>query len=330
MVQEHTHNEAEIRRFLLGEMPETERSAFETRFVADESLFEQISVAEDELIESYLRETLSPAEKTNFEREFLATEPRRQRVAFTRTLLDKLKTEQEIAAVKKTETATTAHPSVWENLTNLLRFPKLAFGAAFALLILIFGGWFLLRNSKQTEIAKQTTPTPTVEIIKPVVNQNAVINENNSVSTNTNAAANIPDNKNDLPNANRATPNANQNTNKPKQTAVERAPILALFAGGVRSEGKMPELDLPEKASGATLQLNLESVDYKIYSIEIVNPDGASIFKNGKLKVRDKKINFFIPAAKLETGDYIVKLSARNSNNEIESVADYTYRVKRK
>ena len=95
-----THNETEIRRFLLGEMSETERSAFEERFVADEDLFEQISVAEDELIESYVRGTLSPAEKTTFEREFLSTEPRRRRVAFTRAMLDKIKKENEIAAEK--------------------------------------------------------------------------------------------------------------------------------------------------------------------------------------------------------------------------------------
>ncbi len=164
MVQENTHNETEIRRFLLGEMPETERSAFEQNFVADENLFEQISVAEDELIESYIRATLSPAEKTMFEREFLSTESRRRRVAFTRTMLDKLKNENEIAVAKKTETVD-GNPSVWNSIIEFFKTPKLAFGAAFALLILIFGGWFLLKNPNQPEIAKQITPTPTAEII---------------------------------------------------------------------------------------------------------------------------------------------------------------------
>lgn len=330
MVQENTHNETEIRRFLLSEMTEDERNAFEERFVADESLFEQISATEDELIESYVRGTLSSSEKTIFEREFLSTESRRRRVAFMRTMLGKINEGNQIAAAKKTETASETHPSVWNSIIEFFKTPKFVFGAAFAILVLIFGGWFLLRNSNQTEIAKQITPTPTAEVIKPNPNQNAAINENNSVNANTNTAKNIAENKNDFPNMNQATPNTNQNSNIPKQTSNPATPILALFAGGVRSEGKMPELNLPKNASGANLQLNLESQDYKIYSIEIVNPDGNSIFKNGKLKARNSKINLFVPAQKLPVGEYMVKLSALNPKGEIESVADYSFRVNRK
>lgn len=106
--------------------------------------------------------------------------------------------------------------------------------------------------------------------------------------------------------------------------------MLALFAGDVRGEGKMPELKLPKNAPGANLQLNLESQEYKIYQIEIVNPDGNSIFKNNKLKARNSKINFFVSTGKLPTGDYIVKLSALNPKGETESVADYPFRVNRK
>jgi hypothetical protein len=330
VAQENIHNVAEIRRFLLGEMPETERIAFEKRFIADESLFDQISVAEDELIESFVRGTLSPAEKTTFEREFLSTEPRRRRVAFLCAMLDKIKKENEIAAVKKTESASAAHSSVWASLANLFKTPKLAFGAAFAVLILIFGGWFLLRNSRQPEIVRQITPTPTAEIIDPIQNRNSTANQNNQLNPNANAAESFPDKKDDLPNANRPALNSNQNADKPKQNVAQSAPILALFAGTVRGEGKMPALNLPKNVAGANLQLNLESQDYKVYSIEIVNPDGGRIFKVNKLKARSSKINFFIPAAKLSSGDYIVKLSALNSNNKIESIADYSFRVNRK
>lgn len=329
MVQENTHNETEIRRFLLGEMPADERSAFERNFVADENLFEQITVAEDELIESYIHATLSPAEKIKFEREFLSTEPRRRRVAFTRTMLEKLREQNEIAVAKKTETAL-GNPSVWNSIIEFFKTPKLAFGAAFALLILIFGGWLLLKNLNQPEIAKQTTPTPTTEIIAPIQNQNSTVNQNDSGDLNANTAENIPDNKSDSTNTNKARSNANQNTNTEKQSSVKTSPVLALFAGTVRSEGKMPELKLPKNAPGATLQLNLESADYKIYSAEIVNPDGDSIFKNSKLKIRNSKINFFVPAGKLQTGDYIVKLSALNPQGETESVADYFFRINRK
>ncbi|MEP6900992.1 MAG: hypothetical protein ABJA66_04530 [Actinomycetota bacterium] len=325
VVHENLHNETEIRPFLLGEMPAEARSAFEEKFIADESLFEQISIAEDELIESYLRGTLSPAEKISFEREFLSTEPRRRRVRFARTMLAKLAEQNELVAAKKTETMT--NPSVWDKLANFFKFPKLVFGAALTLLILIFGGWLLLRNTNQPEIAGQTSP-PTVE---PSQNQNLPLNRNAAVNLNTNATQqNVPDNKNDLPNDNRTAPNVNQNPDRLKQDSPAVTPVLALFTGATRANGKISTLNFPENAVGAKLRLNLESQDYKIYSVEIVNPDGKLIFKNSNLKSQNSKINFFIPAQKLQTGDYIVKLSALNWQHENESVADYAFRVKRK
>ena len=118
--------------------------------------------------------------------------------------------------------------------------------------------------------------------------------------------------------------------NTPKQDSIGVAPVLALFAGTVRAEGKMSELNLPKNAPGANLQLNLESQDYKIYRVEIADPDGNLILQNNNLKAKNSKINLFVPAQKLQKGDYIVKLSALNPQNENESVADYSFRVNRK
>lgn len=334
MTEENLYNETEIRRFLLGEMPEDARAAFEENFIADESLFEQISVAEDELIESYVRGMLSSAEKTGFEKHFLAIESRRRRVVFTRTLLEKSKTENQSAVAKKTETVEANSP-VWKSLIGFFKTPKFAFGAAFAVLLSVFGVWFFgLKSSRnEPEIVKQITPTPTIqtsETIAPDRYQNSPANENPAVNANTNRTGKISGNQNAAPNTNRNLPDKNQNINPPKENAAIPAPILALFAGGVRAEGKMPELNLPKTASGANLQLNLESRDYKTYQVEIVDPDGRLIFKNNKLRARNSKVNLFVPAQKLQTGDYLVKLSGFNRQNENESIADYTFRVKRR
>lgn len=328
MAVENLHNETEIRRFLLGEMSEDERTAFEERFVADEDLFEQMRVVEDELIESYIRGTLSAVEKDKFERSFLAAEPRRRRVAFARTMLDKFAAQAAVAS-KKIETAAVQNPSVWDSITNFFKTPKLAFGAAFALLALTFGGWFLLRNPNNTEIVRQIMPTPTIETIEPSQNQNSPTSKNDAVNSNTNTAQKNVD-KNTSSNANRELPNKNQNSNTPKQNSIGISPVLALFAGTVRAEGKMPELNLPKNALGANLELNLESQAYKIYRVEIADPDGNLILKNNNLRAKNSKINLFVPAQKLRRGDYIIKLSALNQQNENESVADYTFRVNRK
>lgn len=325
VIQDELKIEAEIRRFLFGEMLEDERSAFEESFIADEDLFERMRVAEDELIESYVRRTLSVNETEKFEQNFLTTKLRRARVAFTRTMVSKLSAQKEIAVIEKAETAA-INSSFWNSAANFFKIPKFASGTAFALLILAFGFWFLvLKPAKnETEIVQQTTPTPTIQTIES--NQNLPANENNAVNANTNIPGNNSADKNTAPQVNRDT--ANKNVSKPE--SVRTAPILALFAGTTRSDGKTAELNLPKNARGANLQLNLENLDYKIYSAEIVDPDGGLILKNKNLKTKNSKIILFVSAGKLQRGDYIVKLSALNSDNESESIADYTFRVNRK
>lgn len=320
MTESEIETEVSARRFLLGEMPADERSAFEERFVADEQLFEQIRVIEDELIESYVRGTLSAAEKEKFERSILTTEPRRNRVAFTRTMLETLLQSEASAAVKKSETAQ-SRSSVWQSLANLFKTPQLAFGAAFVLLVFIFGGWLLLRPSNKTEIARQAgiheSPTPTVEA--------SPANQNHGLPSNQNEA-----NSNALQNGNDKPPGKNQNANTPKQDSTGLTPVLALFSGAVRSEGKLPELNLPKGADGAQLQLNLSGQSYQTYRAEVVDADGAAVFQSHNLQAKNSQISFFVPAAKLQAGDYLVKLSALNRQNARESVAEFSFRVNRK
>lgn len=327
MNQEELKTDVEVRRFFLGELSETERSLFEEKFVADEGFFERVRVFEDELIESYIRGMLPLAEKEKFERSFLTTERRRNQVAFTRTMLDKL--TGQVAASKKIEAATAA-PSVWDSVTAFFKTPSLAFGAALAILLATFGGWFLLKNSNTQEIARQTTPTPaaTIEITQPSSNQ--------FVEPNQNSAANSilktppPAIERNVNNSGQKNETPNKNSDTQKEKAIQVNPVIALFAGTVRSEGKTRELNLPKAANNVLLQLNLESTDYKIYLAEIVTADGETILKSKNLKARNSKINFTVPAAKLRRGDYIVKLSALNPQNENESVADYIFRVNRK
>ncbi len=326
MTEENLHNERESRRFLLGKMSEAERFAFEENFIADEDSFELTRVVEDELIESFVRGTLSADEREKFERHFLSTEARRRRVAFARTMLDKLVANKEkITVASKIEIAEAS--SVWNSIKNFFKFPQIALAVS-ALLLMIFGGLIWLINPNQPEIVRSVTPTPTIEIFQP--NQNSTANQIVQVDSNANIAETNSVNKNNLPNANRELTNKNQNSNLPKQNPINVTPFIALFAGTVRSEGKMSELNLPKNASGANLQLNLESQDYKIYRVEIVDPDGNLIVRNNNLKVRNLRINLFVPAAKLPKGEYIIKLSALNPNEENESVADYSFRVNRK
>jgi hypothetical protein len=323
VTQNETMIEADARRFLLGEMSEDERNTFEGRFVADDELFQQIRVIEDELIESYVRGGLSPADKEKFERSFLTNERRRSRVAFTRTMLDKLVQQDQVAGPEHRQSES-ERPSVWPSIIGFFKTPQLAFGAVLALLILAFGAWFLLKSGNKTEVAREVTPTPTTQ--GPKQNQSLPPNQNDQI----NSTTNIPDNKDALPNVNSRVPEKNQNTNTARPDSTSVVPVLALLAGAVRAEGKLPELNLPKGASGANLELALKGESYKMYRAQIVDADGNPVFQSNHLKARNSTLRLFVPAVKLTEGDYMVKLSALNQQNESEPVADYPFRVIRK
>lgn len=334
MNNKNLQNESEFRRFLLGEMEENEREEFEGQFILDEELFENLRITEDELIEEYVRGSLSVTEKNKFEANFLTTEKRRQLVEFTRQMLAQLKgKEVAVAEVKKTALVA-ENPSFFEAVLAFFKQPSFALGTAFAVLLLILGSWFLLRNPNQPiDVAKDKTPSPVPSISVSPIPQ---VSENNNVG-NVNSLVNS-NNKNAESNNQRPKVDSNlnknsENTNKEKPIQSPSNPVvvtLALFAGGVRGEGKTNELNLSKDSSGANLQLNLESQDYKTYRAEIIDQNGNVIYRSGKLTAKSSKINTFVSAKNLKRGDYIVKVYGKNAQNQDESVADFQFRVNQK
>ena len=321
MSQEKFDNERELRRFLLGEMSENERAAFEVRFIAEDGeLFDRIGVMEDELLESYVRGTLSEGEKAKFERNFLITGERQERVAFTRAMLEELAAQKESAA-QKTETAA-GHSPARNFFANLFSTPRTAFAAGFAILLLVFGFWFLFSRKPENrgdDLARQITPTPAPSPSRQN-NQNAAIDTN--IYTPNRAVSN------QLSTANSSAENASQNQS-PKTSPKPSVAFVALFAGTVRSEGRTGELNLTKETASANFQLHLESRDYQKYRAEIVDADGRVIYRSGNLTARNFRVNVFFPTAKLQKGDYFVKLYGLNSTGAEESAADFQFRVSR-
>lgn len=311
----HTDNQQKINKFFFGKMAEDERFAFENEFAADYELLEEMRAFEADLIEKYVRGFMDSAEKSEFETNFLNTEKRRNKVEFSRRLIAELRQEHHSETEKE---------SVWNWFGKLFFTPKFAFGTAFALLVLVFGGWFLTRNleTEQTEIVKNENSANT-EIVNKNINVNV---EKNAVNSNQNTQSNIETNSNKQIN-NKPTPTK---TPEPKKTPIETTaqnPVLALFAGTLRADGEINELNLPKNASGATFRLNLKMVDYKIFQAEITDGNGKIIYRSGNLKPQNRSLNLFVPAKNLSKGDYRINLYGKNSAGENESAADFQFRV---
>jgi len=70
-----------IRRYLLGDLPDSDAAAFEEDYFASDDRFSEMLAAEDDLIEAFLQRELSAGERRLFEARFLATPRGRQKVA---------------------------------------------------------------------------------------------------------------------------------------------------------------------------------------------------------------------------------------------------------
>src|SRR5256885_4672984 len=79
-----------LERYLLGEVTDDERAEIEQGYFADDALFDQLADVENDLVDSYVQDTLQPAERKRFEERFLASSSGIARVEFARALQRKI------------------------------------------------------------------------------------------------------------------------------------------------------------------------------------------------------------------------------------------------
>lgn len=300
-----TENNASFEKFFFGEMAEHERFQFETDFSANTELLEEMRAFEADLIEQYVRGWMDGEERSKFEANFLKTEKRRQKVEFSRQLIAELGSQTVHEAEKE---------SIWSKFGGWFMTPRIAFASAFSIIALVFGGWMLSRvfNTESTQVVSRVDETIT-DIAKV---ENAPVNA-------------------DISNRNKVVPVISptptpQKTPETSKTPIPRGasnPVLALFAGTLRTGGEMNELSLPTSSTGATFQLNLKTVDYKQFQANVTDGNGNAVFRSGNLRPQRSTVNLFVPAKNLPKGDYRINLFGITAAGENESAADFQFRV---
>lgn len=75
-----------IRQYLLGQLPQEDSARLEERLLSDSDFFEELLIAEEELIDEYLGGDLSQAERPGFETHFLVAPERQGKLRFGRAL----------------------------------------------------------------------------------------------------------------------------------------------------------------------------------------------------------------------------------------------------
>lgn len=147
-----TQEEAELYRYLLGEGSELERARLEEVYFADDEAFEQVLIAEEELIDAYAHGELSAAESARFEERFLNSPKGRERVKFALELSDAISRAR--PAEEEPEAVRPPRPSLFDALRA--RSLALRFALAAAAVVAIVGvSWLLVERARMRDQLRQ-------------------------------------------------------------------------------------------------------------------------------------------------------------------------------
>ncbi|MEZ5424630.1 MAG: hypothetical protein R2747_00065 [Pyrinomonadaceae bacterium] len=147
-------NLSEIKRFLFGEMPESEREAVEERLFTDESFFYDLMEVENSLIDAYARGELRGDDLRRFEASLDLFPERREKIANSIALNSLIKEEKrEAAAASAPVEISEPVPGFWERIAAFFRLNMsvVQFAGAAALLLLVAGTGFLIYERVRME-----------------------------------------------------------------------------------------------------------------------------------------------------------------------------------
>src|SRR3982074_1824294 len=138
-----------IRRFLLGELSESEQTLFEQHLFADAGLDARVRLAEIDLADDYAFERLSAADRVLFEERFMVTSRRRRELNVSSALRDLFSMSATAAGAEKITVA--------KRWRHLFGFSRPAWKIAFGVLILLILFGTVLLVVKEPRLTQQIT-----------------------------------------------------------------------------------------------------------------------------------------------------------------------------
>jgi hypothetical protein len=332
------------RPYLLGLLVAGARQRFEEGLLTDDALFEELLIAEDELIDDYLRRNLSAGEHDRFERHFLQTPERRRKLSFANGLNKYVTAAGENSRASTDVTPIPQKVSQWQRLRNFLSSmrPLTAVSVATTLLLAFISVALLLRighlrneltrlSNRQPALPQATATPPSDEASQQLAEQTARA-EQLSVELqlareqNERAKRELAQLKGkDWP-AEIASPS-------PRPPArVFTAPVLAM--GGVRSEGAggMQAVTIPQDAGGVVLPLELSANKYQSYRAVLmtdVERPARTLSNLRPSKLGGVDVILFPVAARSlrRDGEYQVQLSGVTADRTVEVIGAYYFRT---
>lgn len=139
-----------MRQYLLGRLTDEEQQQIEERLLAEDDLFEELEIGQDELIEDYLSKQLSQEECAWVEENFLASPEGKQKHRFAKAL-NRYVLNQSRPQSQKRPSWNERLVAFWNRQPNLLRA-----ATAFAAIVIVVGMFLITRPPAAQNFATLT------------------------------------------------------------------------------------------------------------------------------------------------------------------------------
>ncbi|MEK6324983.1 MAG: hypothetical protein AABN33_25355 [Acidobacteriota bacterium] len=307
-----------LTRYLLGKLTGEERIEVEDRYLSDGKFFDELAVAEDELIDDYVRGELSHSNRELFERNFLCSTGRHERVKSARALMKFADTH-----------AATTRVSWWQRVRSALSLesPAMRLVLATGFMMLIIGGPLVviqmsklssdLQGLKSEQLAQNQRETELEQLLAQQKRQNDELNQA----------------------INRERGERGQLEQEVARLREQQAPpvTFALGFGEIeRSKGgpaQATKLNVPQGIEIIKLQLELLKDEYENYMVILEDAQQRDIWR-GLLQStkagKHRAVVVRLPSRLLSTGQYKLILSGTNNKRDYEVLSEFNVDVIKK
>ena len=321
----HTEREALRVKYLLGDLSDQEKVGIEESYFADDDMFQELEIIEDELVDAYVRGELNPDERRQFETLLQSSSRLSGRVHFARMLVNRV---SEGSAAQIAEPAVVAEPRApwWQKIFASQAGRTFAFAGSAAIVLLavaLLFTWMRLReSSRQLERERAALQQQTEALSAQANEQASRLNQ---------LAADLERERNLRAEDQRLIESLRKESGTESGSPASAIASLFLLPGLTREgTGTARTVTLRPGQSGVRLLLSVPGDEYQSYRATIKNQDGVEILHRDGLRSRrarsGSQIVFQFSGAGVSSGDYVVSLSGQTASG-LEPITDYAFRL---
>lgn len=295
-------DESVMKKYLLGDLSAEERTRVEDEYFADTDRFEELVGVENDLIDSYVRGTLSDSERRQFEEHYANLPERRARIDFAKALSQ--------AAPKEKESIAAHKASPWRLFQSYFQIsrPQLqwALVSAAVLLVGVLLGLqnYRLRRELQGAQASANQLRRQQDALRKQIAKPGVQSQQ--------------------------APESEQGN----QVARLEPPADLTFRLGPHERGAVGQGDLviPQNRPSVRLEMVLERDEYETYEAVLLPPDQKKeVLRGNALRSHSiggrAVVSWRFQSNSIQSGDYVVRLNGKTAAGTEENVESYSLRV---